>query len=412
MYPQEEDINYSIKTVLLKYFHCLLLIVITTFSYTQNSWRFAVFGDTHVGSSDTVAEMIPFILQDSVDFVVVVGDLVEGGLATPGSELLQELESWKTIFTPIYNTGIPVYGLRGNHENDANNDINMWNTAFSGSYAFPQNGPSGETNLTYSFEHKNAKLIMLDVYKNIHQVNQSWLDQELVSNTNPHLFVFGHEAAFKVFHGDCLDDSLVARDIFWNSLKNAGGRVYFCGHDHFLDAALVDDGDGIVDNDIYQYLVGTGGGWLMSQYSNYNGDNSTYNPNRIFHEMAFGYSIVEINGETNIDCDVNITWKKRTINPVTFQIEYLPAQHVIQYSACPNVTVDNIQTSDLKISPNPVSDYLTFTELAKDNVIIFNSLGQKLIELPRNVQQVNLSFLNSGLYFICLNGINFPLIKN
>jgi uncharacterized membrane protein len=78
MHPQEEDINYSIKTVLLKYFHCLLLIVITTFSYTQNSWRFAVFGDTHVGSSDTVAEMIPFILQDSVDFVVVVGDLVEG----------------------------------------------------------------------------------------------------------------------------------------------------------------------------------------------------------------------------------------------------------------------------------------------------------------------------------------------
>jgi hypothetical protein len=128
--------------------------------------------------------------------------------------------------------------------------------------------------------------------------------------------------------------------------------------------------------------------------------------------MAFGYSIVEINGETNIDCDVNITWKKRTINPVTFQIEYLPAQHVIQYSACPNSTVDNIQTLDLKISPNPVSDYLTFTELAKDNVIIFNSLGQKLIELPRNVQQVNLSFLNSGLYFIRLNGINFPLIKN
>lgn len=369
-------------------------------------------GDTHVGSSDTVSEMIPFMLEDSLDFIVVVGDLVEGGLGTPGTQLLQELENWKTIFSPLYNAGIPVYGLRGNHENDANNDINMWNTAFSGNYAFPQNGPSGETNLTYSFEHKNAKLIMLDVYKNIHQVNQSWLNQELTSNTMQHLFVFGHEAAFKVFHGDCLDDSLVARDNFWNSLKNAGSRVYFCGHDHFLDAALVDDGDGNVDNDIYQYLVGTGGGWLMSQYSNYNGDNSTYNPNRIFHEMEFGYSLVEISGETNIDCDVKITWKKRTVNPVTLQNQYIPSQYVIEYSACPNAKVDNIQNTSLNFFPNPVFDYLTLNESVNDNVVIFNSLGQKLVELTPLSQKVDLSFLNPGLYFIDFNGSMLPFIKN
>jgi hypothetical protein len=64
------------------------------------------------------------------------------------------------------------------------------------------------------------------------------VDQELNSNSNNHLFVFGHEAAFKVFHADCLDDSVSARNTFWNSLKTAGARVYFCGHDHFLDAAF------------------------------------------------------------------------------------------------------------------------------------------------------------------------------
>lgn len=172
-------------------------LFIINFSLSQTNWRFAVVGDTHVGSSDTIAEMIPYMLNDSLDFIVVVGDLVEGGLATPGTQLLSELDHWKSIFSPIYNAGIPVYGIRGNHEDDANNDINMWNNAFSGSYAFPQNGPAGETNLTYSFTHKNAKMILLDVYKNIHQVNQNWLEQELNSNTSRHLFVFGHEAASK-----------------------------------------------------------------------------------------------------------------------------------------------------------------------------------------------------------------------
>jgi len=265
--------------------------------FSQSKWRFAVIGDTHIGSSDTVSEMIPYMLSDSLDFIVVVGDLTEGGLGTSAIELLSELEHWKTIYSPIYNAGIPVYGIRGNHENDANNNINIWNNAFSGNYEFPQNGPTGETNLTYSFTHKNAKMILLDDYKNIHKVNQPWLDQELNSNTSRHLFVFGHEAAFKVFHADCLDDSVSARNTFWNSMKSADVKVYFCGHDHFLDAALVNDGDGNMQNDIYQYVVGTGGGWLMTQYSNYNGDNGSFMPNRVFHEMEYGYSIVEINGD-------------------------------------------------------------------------------------------------------------------
>lgn len=130
----------------MKFLYSVLFFVVFSYSEAQSSWRFIVLGDTHVGSSDTVAEMIPFMLEDSVDFVAVVGDLVEGGLGTPGTQLLQELETWKSIFSPLYNSGIPVYGLRGNHENDANNDINIWNTAFSGNFSFPQNGPIGEEN--------------------------------------------------------------------------------------------------------------------------------------------------------------------------------------------------------------------------------------------------------------------------
>jgi hypothetical protein len=387
-------------------------LFIINFSLSQTNWRFAVVGDTHVGSSDTISEMIPYMLNDSLDLIVVVGDLVEGGLATPGTQLLSELDHWKSIFSPIYNAGIPVYGIRGNHEDDANNDINMWNNAFSGSYAFPQNGPAGETNLTYSFTHKNAKMILLDVYKNIHQVNQNWLEQELNSNTSRHLFVFGHEAAFKVFHADCLDDSVSARNAFWNSMQSAGVKVYFCGHDHFLDASLVDDGDGNAQNDIYQYLVGTGGGWLMSQYSNYNGDNGPFSPNRVFHEMEYGYSIVEINGDSSTDCDVTIQWKKRVTNPVDLTSEYIISDNVIQYSVC---NIEGIQESNkekLKIFPNPTKQELVIDGYRNGAVTIFNATGKiiKIIE-PTN-KTINVSYLEDGVYFIKINDKSFRFVKN
>jgi hypothetical protein len=35
--------------------------------------------------------------------------------------------------------------------------------------------------------------------------------------------------------------------------------VYLSGHDHFRELARIDDGDGNQDNDLYQYIDGTGG---------------------------------------------------------------------------------------------------------------------------------------------------------
>lgn len=387
-------------------------LIAINFSFSQTTWRFAVVGDTHVGSSDTVTEMIPYMLSDSLDFVVVAGDLAEGGLGTPGTQLLSELEQWKSIFSPIYNAGIPVYGIRGNHEDDANNDINMWNNAFSGNYAFPQNGPVGETNLTYSFTHKNAKMIMLDVYKNIHQVNQNWLDQELNTNTSRHVFVFGHEAAFKVFHADCLDDSVSARNAFWNSMKSAGVKVYFCGHDHFLDAALVDDGDGNTQNDVYQYLVGTGGGWLMPQYSNYNGDNGPFTPNRVFHEMEYGYSIVEINGDSSTDCDVTIRWKKRITNPIDSTNEYVLSDHVINYSLCNSSGIDEIIAENVKIIPNPANQFIRVEGFENETASILDVFGKSVKELKIIHDAIDVSDLQPGIYFLNVKNNMLRFIKN
>jgi hypothetical protein len=156
----------------------------------------------------------------------------------------------------------------------------------------------------------------------------------LDNNSNPHIFVFGHEAAFKVFHSDCLDDFQAERDTFWRSLTDAGVKTYFCGHDHFFDATQIDDGDDNPDNDIYQCVVGGGGGWLMSKY-NYNGANSNYVPRGLYHRMEHGYVLIEIEGETLTDLDVTITWKERQLNTSNSDIEYVFTDNIIKYQAAP-----------------------------------------------------------------------------
>ena len=145
---------------------------------------------------------------------------------------------------PVYNAQIPVYVIRGNHEdNSFFPDISVWHRTF----AMPANGPTGETNLTYSFNHKNAFIAGLDQYVNDYQHNQPWLDTQLANNTSPHVFVFGHLPAFEAMPRECLDEYPQKRDAFWQSLKNAGARTYLCSHDHFYDHARIDDGDGVFE---------------------------------------------------------------------------------------------------------------------------------------------------------------------
>lgn len=297
-------------------------------------WKFAVVGDTHVSmDSDTIEEMIPYFLQDSIDLILVCGDIVEGGRMTTAAELETELNMWQEIFQPLYDKGVGIYPVRGNHEDDATNDIEVWNSIFSGDKALPQNGPSGELNLTYSFNHKNAFFIGLDDYVNIHRINQPWLDDQLDMNNQPHIFVFGHEAAFKVFHTDCLDDYPSERNTFWESLSDAGVKTYFCGHDHFFDATEIEDGDDDSEDNVYQCVVGGGGAWIMPRYR-HNGDNADYTINPIYHRMEHGYALVEISGETSSDLDVTITWKERLVEGTN--VTYVATSNVINYQVSQN----------------------------------------------------------------------------
>lgn len=303
---------------------CMLLLLaalsISLTGCTKTHWKFIVTGDSRGDDNGVnvaiLSELAAETADKGVDFILFSGDLVTGKVDQ--TTLQSQLNNWRKTMQPVYDAGIGIYVVRGNHDLGKPAGITAWNNVFSD---MPDNGPTGEKNLTYSFEHKNAFIVGLDQYVNGHRVNQAWLDNQLAANTKPHIFVFGHEPAFRARHKDCLDDYPARRNAFWNSIEKVGAKIYFCGHDHFYNHARIDN-DGNPDNDIHQYIVGTAGAPLYKWSQTYDGDNSGYTIENISHAKRYGYCLVKIDG-----LDVTVTWMQRTDTG-----QYEPAE-VFSYSA-------------------------------------------------------------------------------
>jgi len=300
----------------------LLLLSFFLSGCAQPRWEFIVTGDSRDDhkpiNTAILSELACEIVKYQPEFVLVSGDLVNG--YTNQAEMESQFNAWRNTMQPVYEAGIGVYVVRGNHDIGKPAGVSAWNKVFGD---MPDTGPEAEKNLTYSFVHKNALVIGVDEYINKSKVNQVWLDGQFSVNTRPHIFVFGHEPAFKVQHADCLDNYPSNRDAFWGSIENAGGRTYFCGHDHFYDHARVDN-DGQADNDVHQYVVGTAGAPLRNWLPLYDGDNSNYTVENINHAEQYGYVLVRIDG-----LDVRLTWMER-IGPGKYQ-----EREVWNYTAAP-----------------------------------------------------------------------------
>jgi len=105
-------------------------------------------------------------------------------------------------------------------------------------------GPASTIETTYSWDYGNARFIMLNEYWNgssdtgtdgdVIPALLAWLADRLAENTNPVVFVFGHEPAypFNRHVGDSLDKYPANRDAFWALLDAEGVQAYICGHTH------------------------------------------------------------------------------------------------------------------------------------------------------------------------------------
>jgi len=283
-------------------------------------WKFAVISDTQgdnskktdkSGINDAIVETIANdIVRENPDFVLVTGDLVSGWFRNGGTDYAAQYANWKEVMSPVYNAGIRVYPVRGNHDSrpkrlallplpsrfDPSPDApvllkNVFQNAFPEFY-IPKNGPVGEEGLTYSFVHKNAFIVGLDQFiGGRHTINQEWLDRQLKGNSLPHIFVYGHEPAFETGHKDCLAVYPTERDLFWDSIGRAGARIYFCGHDHYYNRALIPDNGG---NQIWQIIGGTGGGSPRKWSGVYKDDNRVQG--EYYNGDHYGYILVTVEG--------------------------------------------------------------------------------------------------------------------
>ncbi|MBN2138647.1 MAG: metallophosphoesterase [Sedimentisphaerales bacterium] len=350
------------------------------------SFCFVVAGDTQSGQT-YVDEIVQATIDEGADFILICGDLTNSGS-------VYELQQWLDKMQPLYDAGIGVYPVRGNHESfEFNVPKSNWDSVFSGIYALPGNGPNGEENVTYSFTHKTALVVGLDQFVKPYRNNIDWLEEQFALNEQPHVFVFGHTSAFNIYHADAIALFAEERNIFINDILAENGRVYFCGHDHFYDHIRLDNGDGETNNDLHQFLLNSD----SKTYEDwqYYGDMGIWEPVRIDHQKCAGYMLVEIN-----DLDVTLTWKYRTsMSPLEDGL--YEASDIFEYTAIDtNAPRVNIPDPNLE---SAVNETLGITDADMDNILGLtyldaNSLG--ISDLTGLEYANNLKFLYLSNNFI------------
>jgi hypothetical protein len=246
---------------------------------TNTTWSFVIMGDTRDKTTDTktgispdLAVLAKAIAKEKPELVIHSGDLINGYYTTKESpvhdKFIEQFQNWKDAVKPIYdyrnNKGIPIYPIRGNHEDGKYVTNKKLKQAYIDEFAklMPQNGPEDEKGLTYVFSYKNARFFALDAYQDKKYkvirgyINQQWLDKQLGQDKKMFTFAYSHTPAYSVgsMHASPFPDLYShkeSRDAIWASFKKGGTQAYFCGHIHLYTRGTVDG--------IEQIVVGDGG---------------------------------------------------------------------------------------------------------------------------------------------------------
>jgi len=257
-------------------------------------WSFAMLGDTRgeYGTTTTgVSAYLDAIAQKiaslNPELVLVAGDLVNGDDIHATSVLTNyalQFDNWKTAMQPVFNyatsTGIPIYPVRGNHENNCGEGAPI--AALKQAYydAFnayvPLNGPNysstnNQIGYSYSFTHNNVTFAAADQYfyydqtpglTGYHDLARDWVAQQFAQTNSPFKLFMAHEPIFDTEHstpGGFFGDTaggLQTRADLWNAIGTNGVQLYLTGHVHNETVASTTNEYG---NTIIQLLAGNGG---------------------------------------------------------------------------------------------------------------------------------------------------------
>lgn len=289
----------------------------------HGTWTFVVFGDSRDNMRDSKTGISPdlrtiatSIAADNPDLVIFSGDLINGWFLEKSSPVAGDYETmfknWMDAVSPIHDyttgKGVPLYVVRGNHEDGEGQTIQPLLKAYLDTVAadMPKNGPAGEEQLSYVVTWKGAKFIGVDEYLP-HDglkatVNQDFVDEQLTHDSRQFTFIFGHAPAYlidddKDEKGWDLTVHPEKRDIFWKSLVSHHVLAYLCGHAHTY---VRGEKDGV------QQILSGNGGALSNSYNLADADpNLTIEYPRVSLEkkdMKVGYVRMTVHEDTGI-CD-------------------------------------------------------------------------------------------------------------
>jgi 3',5'-cyclic AMP phosphodiesterase CpdA len=236
---------------------------------------------------NTIAQKIALL---NPDLVLVSGDLVNGN-DVPSTSILTnyslQFNNWKTAMQPVYNfatsTGIPIYPVRGNHENCDHEGPTVHHLKEAYYNAFidyvPLNGPNNggsdnQVGYSYSFTYNNANFVAADQYfyytasgsvTGYHELDRSWVIDQFAATNMPFNIFMAHEPIFNSEHTTpsgffgASTNALQTRADFWNGLGTNGVQLYLTGHIHNETVISTTNDFG---NVIYQLVAGNGGASL------------------------------------------------------------------------------------------------------------------------------------------------------
>jgi hypothetical protein len=331
-----------------------IIVGAITATTVASPWKFAVLSDiNYADGRDIEAYTLEFLVRDiknqGVDLVIFPGDMIDGSDNIRGYK--EQLDSWKAMMKPLYDAGIPIYVVRGNHEAEslmsANSDLSpnefenhkaedLWPNEF-GNYEsenheaesiwpwpnefenheaesimkpnsdlwlneFPllRGLPSPDGGFTYSFVHKNAKFVGFDQFINPQRrMMNSWVTTQINDSTSPLNFAFAHEPFYPnsyVHNGyRSMSDDPNSRDALISALSTRNG-TYFTGHEHLYLRANVSDGRGHTVTELIVGTAGHGNYNYVSSVSNYLRA-GTQTVDRVYSNSAnpyFGYLLVTV----------------------------------------------------------------------------------------------------------------------
>jgi len=312
----------------------------------DDSWSFVMMGDTRgtgqpsegavtsTGISVNLSAIAAKIATLHPELVLVAGDLCNGNDvydpqtgktpdAPPVIPYATQFANFNAAMSPVLANKIPIYTVRGNHENNAFEDAPIaglttaYSTAFGGNN--PQNwsstgnytGPD-QKGFSYSFTYKNVTFAVADQYftynqkagdPGYHNLDQNWVTQQFNSSNSTFKVFMAHEPIFATENASDSSESFFGngtgvstRTDFWDSLGSAGVQLYLTGHIHNESVANTFANGG--NNTIVQLMAGNGGAAPMNDL----GTDPELGVDVVFSKKVFGFSLATVrDGNMTID---------------------------------------------------------------------------------------------------------------